>query len=136
MKSIESQLLLKRRLYRFQLKKGLSIAEHMNDYTNLLTDLVNLDVNIEEEDMTIIFLNSLPDGEYETFILTFINGRQALNYNDMSAALVNYEMRRKDKQYSFNGTSAEALMVKETEVLIGRVKASVRDLSPDQVLDI
>ena len=39
-KSIESQLLLKRRLYRFQLKKGLSIVEHMNDYTKLLTDLM------------------------------------------------------------------------------------------------
>jgi len=30
-KSIESLLLLKRRLYRFMLKKGLSIAEHMNE---------------------------------------------------------------------------------------------------------
>ena len=49
-KSIESRLLLKRRLYRFQLKKGLSISEHMNDYTKLLTDLVNVDVNIKEED--------------------------------------------------------------------------------------
>ena len=30
----------------------------------------------------------------------------------MSAALVNYEVRRKDKQSSSNGTSAEALMVR------------------------
>ena len=30
----------------------------------------------------------------------------------MSASLVNYEVRRKDKQSSSNGTSAEALMVK------------------------
>ena len=54
-KSIESQLLLKRRLYRFQLKKRLSIAEHMNNYTKLLTDLVNVDVNIEEEDKALFF---------------------------------------------------------------------------------
>jgi len=60
-KSIESQLLLKRRLYRFQLKKGLSIAEHMNNYTMLLIDLVNVDVDIVEEDKTLILLNSLPD---------------------------------------------------------------------------
>ena len=46
-KSIESQLLLKRILYHFQLTKGLSIDEHMNNYTKFLTDLVNVDVDIE-----------------------------------------------------------------------------------------
>ena len=53
-KSIESRLHLKRRLYRFQLKKGLSISEHMNDYTKLFTDLVNVDVDIKEEDKTLM----------------------------------------------------------------------------------
>jgi len=69
----------------------------MNYYTKLLTDLVNVDVNIEKEDKELILLNSLPDEEYETFVLTLINGRQSLNYNDVSAALINYEVRRKDK---------------------------------------
>ena len=78
-KGIESRLLLKRRLYRFQLKKRLSIADHMNDYTKLLADLVNMDVNIEEEDKAVILLNSLLDEEYETFVLTLINGKQTLN---------------------------------------------------------
>ena len=86
------------------LKKGLSIAEHMNEYTKLLTDLVNVNVNIEE-DKALILLNSLPDEEYEIFVLTLINSKQSLNYNDMSSALVNYEVRRKDKQSSSNGTS-------------------------------
>jgi len=57
-------------------------------------------------------LNSFPDEEYETFVLTLINGRQSLKYKDVSAALVNYEVRRKDKQSSSNGTSTEALMVR------------------------
>jgi len=53
-KSIELCLQLKRRLYHFQLKRGLSIDEHMNNYTKLLTDLVNVDVKIEEEDKAVI----------------------------------------------------------------------------------
>ena len=88
---------LKRRLYRFQLKRGLSIDGHMNNYTKLLTDLVNVDVKIEEEDKALILLNSLPEEEYETFILTLINGKQTFNYSDVSAALVNYKTKRKDK---------------------------------------
>ena len=47
-KSIESRLLLKKRLDCFQLKKRLSIAEHMNNYTKFLTNLINVDVDIKK----------------------------------------------------------------------------------------
>jgi len=84
----------------------------MNDYTKLLTDLVNMDVDIEEEDKVLILLNSLPDEECETFVLSLVNGKQSFSNNDVSTALINYEVRRKNKQSSFNGTSAKALMVR------------------------
>ena len=54
-------------------------CEHMNNYTRLLTDLVNVDVEI---DKTVILLNSLPEEEYETFTLTLINERKFLNYSE------------------------------------------------------
>jgi len=57
------------------LKRGLSIDEHMNNYTKLLTNLVNVDVKIEEENKVLILLNFLPDEEYETFSLTLINDK-------------------------------------------------------------
>jgi len=46
-----------------------------------------VDVEIKEEDKTVILLNSLPDEEYETFVLTLINGKQTLNYSDVSVLL-------------------------------------------------
>jgi len=45
----------------------------MNNYTKFLTDLVNVDVDIEEEKKALILLNSLPDEEYKTFIFPLIN---------------------------------------------------------------
>ena len=42
-KSIESRLQLKSKLYRFQMKKGSSVNEHINRYTKLLTDFVTPD---------------------------------------------------------------------------------------------
>ena len=71
-----------------------SINEHLNRYTKLLTDLINVDVETNEEDKAIILLNSLPMEEYETFALTLISGRKSLNYSEVSAALVSYEVRR------------------------------------------
>ena len=38
-KSVENHLHLKRRFYCFQLNKGSSIGEHMNNYTKFLIDL-------------------------------------------------------------------------------------------------
>jgi len=65
------------------MKRGLSVDEHMNNYTKLLTDLVNVDVKSDEENKAVILLNSLPDEEYGTFTLTLINGRQTHNCNEM-----------------------------------------------------
>ena len=59
-----------------------------------------------------IFMNSLPDEKYETFTLSLINGRQTLNYSNVSAALINYKVRRQDKLSSSEGTSAEALVIR------------------------
>ena len=71
-----------------------------------------MNVAIEKEDKALILLNSLPDEEYETFILTLINDKQTLNYSDVSATFVNYEVKRKDKQSSSNGTSAKVLKIR------------------------
>jgi len=87
------------------------------DYFNLdihiNIDLVNMDVKIDEENKVVILLNSLPDEEYETFTLTLINGRQILNYNEVSAVLVNYEVRRQDRLSSHGSTSTEALAIRD-----------------------
>ena len=72
--SIKKQLQLKRRFYRFQLKKEIFISEHMNNYTKFLVDLVNVDEVIKDEDKALILLSFLPDDVYETFVLTLING--------------------------------------------------------------
>ena len=81
----------------------------MNSYTKFLIDLVNVDVKINEEDKAVILLNFLPEEEYETFTLTLINGRKSFNYNEVSAALVNYEERRQDRLSSSRSTTAETL---------------------------
>jgi len=96
-KGMENQLHLKRNLYRFQMKKGIPIGEHMINYMKLLVDLANLDVVIKDGDNALNLLSSLPNEDYETIVLTLINGKQSLNYNEVSSALVNHELRRKDK---------------------------------------
>ena len=75
----------------------------------LLADLINVELAIEEEDKAVILLNSLPNEKYETFVLILINGKQTLNYTDVSAAFVNYEVRRMSKHSSSNSTTTETV---------------------------
>jgi len=62
----------------------------------------------------LILLSSLPDEGYETFVLTLINERTSLSYSEVIAALVNFELRRKDKEYSTSDTSTEVLITRES----------------------
>ena len=41
-----------------------------------------------------------------------INGRKSLNYSEVSAALVSYEVRRQDRLFSSGSTTAEELEVR------------------------
>ena len=103
----------------------------MNNYTKLLTDLTNMDEVIKDEDKTLIplsslldaliLLSSLPDGEYEIVVLTLINGKASLSYNDVLVAFVNREVRRKDKESSSSNTTVEA-MQEEWVSVIGRAR--------------
>ena len=73
---------------------------------------------IKDEDNVLILLSSLLDEEYETFVLTLINDKASLSYNSVPVALVNHEVRRKDKEFSSNSTIAEALLQEEIVLII------------------
>ena len=70
-----------------------------------------MDVIIDDEDKALILLSSLSNEGYETFVLNLINERTSLSYSEVTTALVNLELRRKDKK-SLNITPAEVLTVK------------------------
>jgi len=78
----------------------------MNNYTKLLADLGNVEEVIKDEDKTLILLSSLMNDEYGTFILILINGKEPLSYNEVSATLLNHELRKNDRHSSIS-TSTE-----------------------------
>ena len=108
-KSAENRLHLKRRLFRFQFRQGISMSEHISDFNKILADLTNLEVKISDEDKALCLLNSLPD-EYEHLITTLLYGKTVVKFDDVSNALLNNECRKKDKQ--FNAGPSEALVVR------------------------
>ena len=82
----------------------------MNNYTKPFTNLSNVDEVIKNEDKALILLSSLSDKEYETLVLTLINGKSSLSNNNVLAALVNIKVRRKDMASISYSTTTEVLL--------------------------
>jgi len=93
--------------------KERNIYECMNNYTKPLTNLSNIDEVLKNEDKMLILLSSLPDKEYETLVLTLINGKFSLSNNNILAALANLNVRRKDKASISCSTTTEVLTIRE-----------------------
>ena len=94
----------------------------MDNSTKLLSNLANVEVVIKDEYKALILLSSLSNKEYETFVLTLINGKTSLSYNDVSPALVNHEVRRKDKESSSSRTITEVLTARGRVPILRRVR--------------
>ncbi|KAM2047258.1 hypothetical protein ACFX1T_005942 [Malus domestica] len=107
-KSAENRLHLKKKLYRFQYNEGTKMIRHLDAFNKLIADLLNLDEDIKDEDKALILLNSLPDS-YEHFVTTIMHGKETVKFEDMSNALMNYEMRHRDKNHD---STSEALFVR------------------------
>ncbi|PKU65309.1 Retrovirus-related Pol polyprotein from transposon TNT 1-94 [Dendrobium catenatum] len=89
------------------MKHGVTINEHLNDFTNMLAYLLNLDEDVGDEDKALLLLNSLSD-EYENFTMSLIHRKEVLNYGEVTIVPLNHEFWCRDKE-SAKINSAEAL---------------------------
>ena len=109
-KSVENRLYLKKKLFHFQYRAGISMSEHLNDYNKILADLQNLEVDISNEDKSLLLLNSLSN-THDHLITTLLYGKDEIKYDGVSNALNNYEYCKEDKQAQ-RDTMTKALIVK------------------------
>ena len=72
------------------------MTEHLNDFNKIITDLLNLDVTINE-DKALLLLNALPES-YEFLVTIVLHGLTDIVFEDVSNALMNNEVRKKEKE--------------------------------------
>ena len=58
-KSLSNKLYLKKQLYRLRMKEGIAVLEHLNFFNKVISELLTVDVKIDEEDKVLILLSSL-----------------------------------------------------------------------------
>ena len=58
--NIENRLYLKKKLFWFEYTKDTSINDHLDGFNKIISDLLNLEIEIDDEDKAILLFNSLP----------------------------------------------------------------------------
>ena len=56
-KSLSNKLYLKKQLYRLSKKEGTAVLEHLNFFNKVISELLAVDVKIDEEDKILILFN-------------------------------------------------------------------------------
>ena len=94
-KTVTRKLYLKQKLFGLKMQEGSDLAEHINIFNQLVADLVKVEVMVEDEDRAIILLCSL-SGSYEHLITTLAYGKENIKLEDIVAALLAHNQRRKN----------------------------------------
>ena len=74
-KSLTNKSLLKKKLYGLKMVEGSLLDQHINVFDQFISDLKRVDLRIEEEDMTLILLNTLPES-YDNLVTTMMWGKR------------------------------------------------------------
>ena len=60
-KSLVNKIFLRKRLYNLRMRDGDSVAEHLNAFNTVVSQLVYVEIKISDEDKCVSLLCSLPD---------------------------------------------------------------------------
>ncbi|KAL0349826.1 UNVERIFIED_CONTAM: Retrovirus-related Pol polyprotein from transposon TNT 1-94 [Sesamum radiatum] len=87
-----------------EMQEGSNLAQHVNVFNQIITDLARLDVNIEDEDRAMILLCSLPFS-YEHPVTTLTYGKETIKIDEITAALLAHNQRKQNAGESSHGDS-------------------------------
>ncbi|KAM2547237.1 hypothetical protein TB1_018567 [Malus domestica] len=96
-------------LIKVKYKDGLSVAEHLNNFQNIINQLATMNMTIEDELQALLLLRSLPDS-WETFVVNVRNSapKGVLTLDNVQNNMLNEKIRRKT-----SGTDSSQILVIE-----------------------
>ena len=99
-KSLTNKLNLKRKLYELKMAKGADLAQHVHTFNKIINDLLQINIKFDDENKAMILLSSLP-ASYEHLVTTLLWGKETLEFEEISGALLDHYQRKQNSGESF-----------------------------------
>ena len=91
-KSLVNKLFMRKKLYNLRNRDGDSMAEHLNTFNTVVSQLISVEIKISDEDMCINLLCSLPD-LWDSLVVAVGINTTALKFDEVVSSLFLEEMR-------------------------------------------
>ena len=117
-----NKVFLMKRLFNMKMLEGGSVANHLNDFNTVTSQLSSVGVNFDDDVRALLFLCSLPES-WNGLVMAISNsvsGSSTLKFDYVVGAILSEEMRRK----SFGETSGNALSAESRGRRMERGKSS------------
>lgn len=79
------------------MKEMIAMMDHLDEFSKLILDLENVNIDIKNEDRALIIL-SLHPNSYEHFVDILLCGRQSLTLKDVKNALESKDLKKRTKE--------------------------------------
>jgi hypothetical protein len=96
-KSLVNKLFLRKKLYNLRMRYGDSVAENLNAFNTVVSQLVFVEIKISDEDKCISLLCYLPDS-WDSLVVAIGSNTIALNFYEVVSSLFSEEMRQKNME--------------------------------------
>jgi len=80
------QAVLEEKLYELRIKERIAVLEYLNFFNKISSELLAVDVKIDEEDKALIFLSSLLES-YDHIIISILYGNETLILENVTITL-------------------------------------------------
>ena len=107
-KSLVNKLFLGKKLYHHRMEDDDSMIDHLNVFNALVSQLISVDINMEEENNCITLLCSLLDSWDNMVVAIGGSTKSTLKFEDIVSSFFSEQMRRK----SMESHNTDALSVR------------------------